>query len=160
MCDPNAVYKAGFAELTRESGRVPTANECLSLHDAYKASYQEEINARKQEERAKVPVQLLSHGETPGDGGSRTADAQAARAPGVAAGGAEPLTKPGTPDTREQAQSEPEPPEINPRPPERRYTAGRGPGGGVLAMCARCGQEWERPLKAGRPASRCEPCRK
>lgn len=37
--------------------------------------------------------------------------------------------------------------------------AGRGSGGGVLAVCEACGQEWEREKRRGRPNARCEGCR-
>ena len=39
MTDPNVTYKTGFAELREKLGRVPTANECLPLHDAYKRGF-------------------------------------------------------------------------------------------------------------------------
>lgn len=59
----------------------------------------------------------------------------------------------------EAGRSEPEPVREYSPPAGRHYTAGRGPGGGVLAMCVACGQEWERPVRAGRPAAKCEECR-
>ncbi len=78
-----------------------------------------------------------------------------------------PLSGPDKPANAGAAVSEPEPSPVNPggserapRPP-REYVgrSGRGPNGGVLADCVACGREWERPLRAGRPASLCEECR-
>lgn len=43
--------------------------------------------------------------------------------------------------------------------PSRIYQAGRGPGGGVLAVCEGCGEVWEREKRRGRPSLMCEECR-
>ena len=155
MTDPNVVYKEGFATLTRELGRVPTANECLGLHDAYKASYSEARDIRQAAERANARA------AGPGDmSPSREPAPQARTLDSVARESAgEPLSGPRIKATGEQAESVPPPTSVNPEPSERPIAARRGPGGGRLATCRRCGSEFERPARKGRPPVECGQCR-
>ncbi len=51
---------------------------------------------------------------------------------------------------------------INPGPAERareEVSSLRGPGGGVMAVCAVCGRGWEREARRGRPNYKCGECR-
>lgn len=154
--DPNTTYKTGFAELTRELGRVPTANECLGLHDAYKRAWspaEETILAPKTREGGPCRDSKSVEGACTGRIGRECIG------PCVIGWYDKPLSGPGTIATPPPAVSEPEPVANKSEPSEGRRVAGRGPGGGVMATCSSCGQEWERPRVKGRPASKCEGCR-
>lgn len=168
MDDPNVVFKRAFAELREELGRIPTANELLGLHDAYKRAW------GPAEETVLAPA---AAGRPAPGGFSRQPAPQAgaidARASQVAAEVAradrireglglhweEPLSAPRIIPTREEAVSAPKRPENKPGAAERLIEGDRGPSGGLMCKCQACGRLWERERRRGRPAFMCEECR-
>ncbi len=138
MADPNTVYKLAFAELEARLGGVPGIRdpEWLVISNNYSASFAEARETRLGEEaRARA---------------DRLHEVQPRR---------EPLSRTRLIAEPEAAVSEPEPSPVNPGPAETAIVPSRGPNGGLLARCVKCGRVWERPARKGRPAVKCEECR-
>jgi hypothetical protein len=127
--DPNGVYKARFAELQEQLGRVPSATELLPVHEEYKRAWApaEETVLPLTREPSVLPVLPLS--------GPRLIP--------------EPVER----------RSTPEPLANKPEPLQRLREGSRGPSGGLVLRCHKCGQLWERPRSKGRPSFKCEGCR-
>lgn len=146
MFDPNATYKLAFEELREKLGRVPTANECLGIHDAYKRAW------APAEETVVAPTREAHHHSWQPTAGAYENGAPAAETCAcgeMRLGGprinAEPVT----------AESSPEPGNAPPTLSE----GARGPGGGIVGKCAKCKGLFERPKSKGRPPAKCEGCR-
>ncbi len=152
MTDPNVTYKLAFAELRETLGRVPTANELIPLHDEYKASYSEARDIRVAEERANAAASRPEFSREPAPQ-ARTEARESGH------GASESLSGPGIIPTREEAESVLTPYPACPALSQGLQEGARGPGGGLVAMCVKCGRLWERPVRTGRPAIWCETCR-
>jgi hypothetical protein len=157
MDDPNVVYKARFRELTELLGRAPVSSDAgwLAMHEEYKNGWM------PAEETVLAP---------------RVDDAIASAAGPVEMGfSREPAPQARVYESEERARGEGEPlsgpdkgSKAVPTVSVPSWCSGalriaegptRGAGGGVLAVCERCGREWERERRRGRPAARCLSCR-
>ena len=163
MADPNAIYKSGFQALADKLGRVPrvTDPEWLELGNEYSRSYSQERDIRLGEEAKASRVASAAAGRPESARFSREPAPQArtggaeARARGLG----EALSGPRINAEPWEAASEPERSPVNPRPSEGLIVGMRGPGGGIVAACRKCGSGFERPARAGRPPVVCEGCR-
>ena len=155
MDDPNVTYKLAFADLTRELGRLPTATECLPLHEEYKKAYEEEkcANTAREKELSVTTTQrenAVASAAGPREEGfsrkpapqARSIDAHASEAADL------PLSGPDKPAEEAEVRSALPSPRVNP-----------GGSGDRLVTCRTCGREFERPATRGRPPVRCEECR-
>lgn len=167
VTDPNVTYKLAFAQLRERLGRMPTANELIPLHDAFKASYSEARDIRVAAERANAAAgrpepTRPSRQPAPQARSGDTREGWREVAPGVLARDEVGSLATGGPriiPTREEAESAPSPSCAPSRDYHGLIEGDRGPGGGLMGVCTSCGQLWERPARKGRPAYRCEPCR-
>lgn len=176
MTDPNSIYKATFAELTALLGRPPISTDAgwVALHDEYKKAWgpaEETVRAPRarspyvgdEEVNGPVPVWVLSDGDERPREESGAPDGQAPRAGSVAARGGGPLHRPwrdplsGPGISRTASGAETAGTRVDASP--RLYQGGRGPNGGVLAVCEACGKVWEREKRRGRPSLLCGECR-
>lgn len=159
MTDPNVTYKLAFAELQAKLGRVPTASECLGLHDAYKKAFASAAGPGESGfSREPAPQAGAIGAEVRARGGQLSPEERAYNA-WASQGQPEPLSGPTINAEAPERRSAPEPPANKPEPPERPVTGTRGPSGGIVAVCRGCGQDFERPARKGRPPVKCEECR-
>ena len=154
MDDPNAIYKTGFAELVVKLGRTPTMKdaELLGLHEEYKKSWEPAT------ETVLAPVSAAG----PSAAGFSREPAPQARTGGEDARtreGQEATGAPNKPAEPEEAVTAPLPSPAPSRVSEQATVGTRGPGGGIVAACRKCGQAFERPTRKGRPPVECGICR-
>lgn len=164
MPDPNADYKSTFARLTAELGRPPTTrdNGWLAMHEEYKRGWAPGSETTAPQARrspgsdaAGRPVPTEDAREVGGVVDARIGSGVGGDARESAGGADQPLSGSGINAEGEGGASEPGA-SVGPSPV---LQGGRGPNGGVLAVCQACGQEWEREKRRGRPALVCPSCR-
>lgn len=144
MTDPNLTYKSTFARLTSQLGRVPTSRdrEWLEMHEEYKRAWAPAVESTAPQARRTSGSDAAGR-PVPTEDDVHTREAEEATGgPGINADG-------------ERAGTAPD--AGNGQPPV--LQTGRGPNGGVLATCGKCGRVWEREKRRGRPSLVCGECR-
>lgn len=178
--DPNIAYKRAFAELEAQLGRPPTPRDdgWLRLGNEYSRSWgpAEETLVKPSQRRrpeqtgfSRQPAPQASAIDRIIDNAREAYMRQAeAHVLGTldeyarqveSASAREPQSGARIIPTREGAESVPEPPVAAPGVSQSLTVGSRGPSGGIVAECRKCGRAWERENRKGRPAALCGECR-
>ncbi len=150
MSNPNATYKQAFADLTIRLGRTPTANDegWRKIAEDLRLAW---VNLGQAPETVLAPTSAAG---PQGQGFSRQPAPQASAIDAREAG-LEALGEPGTAKIGQVASECPE----QGNGAVSLYEGARGPGGGIVGKCGRCGRLWERAKAKGRPSALCGECR-